>query len=72
MVNNSTNIKKTKQSLNSDGQQFNQYQHNDIGGIVDHHCFIFSVLLIFMEILTKTVLSLLCLVDIGGIVDHHC
>jgi hypothetical protein len=25
-----------------------------------------------MEILTITVLSLLCLVDIGGIVDHHC
>ena len=25
MVNNSTNIKKTKQSLNSDGQQFYQY-----------------------------------------------
>jgi hypothetical protein len=24
-----------------------------------------------MEILTKTVLSLLCLVDIGGIVDHQ-
>ena len=44
----------------------------DIGGIVDHHCFTFSVFLIFMEILTITVLSLLCLVDIGGIVDQHC
>ena len=28
MVNNSTNINKTKESLNSDGQQFNQYQQN--------------------------------------------
>jgi hypothetical protein len=26
MVNNSTNINKTKESLNSDGQQFLQYQ----------------------------------------------
>ena len=29
MVNNSTNINKTKQSLNSHGQQFNQYQQNN-------------------------------------------
>ena len=28
MVNNSTNINKTKKSLNSDGQQFHQYQQN--------------------------------------------
>ena len=28
MVNNSTNINKTKESLNSDGQQFHQYQQN--------------------------------------------
>ena len=28
MVNNSTNINKTKESLNSDGQQFNQYKQN--------------------------------------------
>ena len=28
MVNNSTNINKTKQSLNSDGQQFYKYQQN--------------------------------------------
>ena len=28
MVNNSTNINKTKESLNSDGQQFHQYQEN--------------------------------------------
>jgi hypothetical protein len=28
MVNNSTNINKTKERLNSDGQQFRQYQQN--------------------------------------------
>jgi hypothetical protein len=28
MINNSTNINKTKESLKSDGQQFNQYQQN--------------------------------------------
>ena len=28
MVNNSTNIKKTKESWNSDGRQFHQYQQN--------------------------------------------
>ena len=28
MVNNSTNINKTKERLNSDGQQFHQYQQN--------------------------------------------
>jgi hypothetical protein len=28
MVDNSTNMNKTKESLNSDGQQFNQYEQN--------------------------------------------
>ena len=28
MANNSTNINKTKESFNSDGQQFHQYQQN--------------------------------------------
>ena len=28
MINNSTNINKTKESLNCDGQQFHQYQQN--------------------------------------------
>ena len=28
MVNNSTNINKTKESLNSDGQQFHKYQQS--------------------------------------------
>ena len=30
MVNNSTNINKTKESINSDGQQFYQYKQNKI------------------------------------------
>ena len=30
MVNNSTNINKTKDRLNSDGQQFYQYQQNKV------------------------------------------
>jgi hypothetical protein len=50
MINNSINIIKTKESLNSGGQQFHQYLQNkrkfkqtfvcfdDIDGIVDHHC----------------------------------
>jgi hypothetical protein len=38
MVSNSTNINKTKESLNSDGQQFHLFCFVDIGGIVDHHC----------------------------------
>jgi hypothetical protein len=29
MANNSTNINKTKESLNIDGQQFHQYQQNE-------------------------------------------
>jgi hypothetical protein len=28
MINNSTNINKTKESLTSDGQQFHEYQQN--------------------------------------------
>jgi hypothetical protein len=28
MVSNTTNINKTKESLNSDGQQYHQYQQN--------------------------------------------
>jgi hypothetical protein len=42
MVDKSANINKPKESLNSDGQQFYQYQQKkrkfEIGGIVDHHC----------------------------------
>jgi hypothetical protein len=38
MVNNSTNINKTKESLNSDGQEFFKlFCFVDIGGIFDHH-----------------------------------
>jgi hypothetical protein len=59
MVNNSSNINKTKESLNSDGQQFNQYQYS-------------FVLLILKELLTITVQTFFWFVDIGGIVDHLC
>jgi hypothetical protein len=40
MVNNSINIIKTKESLNSDGQQFplTFFCFDDIDGIVAHHC----------------------------------
>jgi hypothetical protein len=58
MVDNSSIINKTKENLNSDGQQFHKYQQYkrvDIGGIVDQNS-----------------LSFLCFVDIGGNVDHQC
>jgi hypothetical protein len=48
MVNNSINIIKTKESLNSDDQlihqyyqmkrKFKQWWFDDIDGFVDHHC----------------------------------
>ena len=37
MVNNSTNINKTKENLNSDGQQFHQYQHNEQSSLASTH-----------------------------------
>ena len=40
MVNNSTNINKTKESLNSDGQQFHQYQQNKNSLINDSQQFL--------------------------------
>jgi hypothetical protein len=57
MVDNSTNINKPKESLNSDGQQFLQYS------------FVFFIL---EELLAITVKTFFWFVDIGGIVDHHC
>jgi hypothetical protein len=48
MVNNSTNINKTKESLNSHGQQFNQYQQNNMLKLS-------VVLLILVELLTMAV-----------------
>jgi hypothetical protein len=40
MANNSTNINKTKESLNIDDQQFHQYQQNkeSLNIDVDAHC----------------------------------
>jgi hypothetical protein len=67
MVNNSTNINKPKESLNSDGQQFLQYQ--------DCRPSLLKLsfgLLILVELLTITVKTFFWFVDIGGIVDHHC
>ena len=37
MVNNYTNINKTKESLNSDGQQFHQYQQNEQSPLILTH-----------------------------------
>jgi hypothetical protein len=61
-VNNSTNINKTKESLNSERQQFHQYQQNKRK----------FEQLILVELLTLTVQTFFCFVDIGGIVDAHC
>ena len=38
MVNNSTNINKTKESLYSNGQQFYQYQQNKQSPFNSNHC----------------------------------
>jgi hypothetical protein len=70
MVNNSTKINKInnnlspKEILNSEGQQFHQYQQDK--------------LLILVELLTFSVKTffrweiIVCFVDIGRIVNHHC
>jgi hypothetical protein len=62
IVNNSTNINKTKECLSNDSQQFHQYQKLeeiliitvstffcfvDIGGIVDHHCLNFLMFCLY-------------------------
>jgi hypothetical protein len=59
MVNNSSNINKTKETFNSDGQWPSLFKLS-------------FVLLILVELLTITVKTFFCFVDIGGIVDHHC
>jgi hypothetical protein len=38
MVNNSTYINKTKESLNSDGQQFYLYQQNEQPPLTSNYC----------------------------------
>jgi hypothetical protein len=38
MVNNSTYINKTKESLNSDGQQFYLYQQNEQSPLTSNYC----------------------------------
>jgi hypothetical protein len=87
MVNNSSNINKTKESLNSNGQQFHQYQQNkrkfkqkwstippistQQSGIVDHHCLNFLCCVDICGIVDHYCLNFLCCVDICGIVDHY-
>jgi hypothetical protein len=61
MVNNSSNINKPEESLNSDGQQFCQYLLK-----------LSFCLLILVELLTITVKTFFWFVDIGRIIDHHC
>jgi hypothetical protein len=59
MVNNSTNIKKTKESLNIDGQQFYQYINKTKESLnsdgQEFHQKLSFVLLILVELLTITV-----------------
>jgi hypothetical protein len=64
MVNNSTNINKTKESLNSDGQQFTNINKTKESLNSDDQQF---------TNINKTKESLFfCFVDIGRIVDHLC
>ena len=37
MINNSTNINKTKESINSDGQQFHQYKQNKKPSLISNN-----------------------------------
>jgi Trm5-related predicted tRNA methylase len=60
IVNISTNIKKTKEILNSDGQQFHKYQKNKESLKSDSQQFLH-----YQQNKRK-------FFDIGGIVDHHC
>jgi hypothetical protein len=39
MVNNSTNINKTNETVNSDGQSFHQFQQNEQSPLTSNHVF---------------------------------
>jgi hypothetical protein len=72
MVNHSSNINKSKESVNSDGQQFYQYQQNILLILEELLTSLFKLsfcLLILEELLTITVKTFFWFVDIGGIVD---
>jgi hypothetical protein len=69
MVNNSTNINKTKESLNSDGHNSSNINKPKESLNSDGQQF---GMLILEELLTITVQTFFWFVDIGGIVDHHC
>jgi hypothetical protein len=58
MVNNSTNINKTKESLNRDGQQSTNINKTKESLNSDGQ--------------QSTNITFFCFVDIGGIVAHHC
>jgi hypothetical protein len=72
MSNNSTNINKTKESFNSDGQQFYQYQQKKRKNCWPSLLKLSFVLLILVKLLAITVKTFFCFVDIGRIVGHHC
>jgi hypothetical protein len=64
IVNNSSNFNKTKESLNSDGQQFHQYQQNKESLNSDGQQ--------FHQYQQNKRKTFFCFVDIGGIIDHLC
>jgi hypothetical protein len=66
MVSNTTNTNKTKESLNSDGQQYHNINKTKESLNSDGHQF-------HQYQQNKTKFKpFFCFVDIGGIVDHHC
>jgi hypothetical protein len=62
---NSINIIKTKESLNSDGQQFHQYHQNK-----RQFKQLWSTIPSISSKQNKE--TFFCFDDIDGIVDHHC
>jgi hypothetical protein len=69
MVNNSINIIKTKESLNSDGQQFHQYHQNKRQ--FKQRWSTIPLISSKQKMLTITVYTFFCFDDLDGIVDHH-
>jgi hypothetical protein len=81
MVNNSTNINKAKESLNSDvnnSSNINKTKESLNSDGQQFHKYqqnkrkVKQVLLILVELSTITVSTFFCFVEIGGIVDYHC
>jgi hypothetical protein len=61
MVNNSTNINKTKESLNSVGQQLHKYQQHKKESLNSDG-----------QQFHQYQQTFFCFVHFGGIVDYHC